>query len=68
LTNAIQSTRFAFDMFVSEINPAGSALVFSTFIGGTGSESGRGIAVDQLGNIHVAGEGTSTDSPVVKPL
>ena len=68
LTNAIQSTRFAFDMFVTEINPAGSALVFSTFIGGNGSESGRGIAVDQLGNIHVAGEGTSTDFPVVKPL
>jgi len=68
LANAIQSTRFAFDMFVAEINPAGSALVFSTFIGGTGSESGRGIAVDQLGNIHVAGEGTSTDFPVVKPL
>jgi len=68
LTNAIQSTRFAFDMFVTEINPAGSALLFSTFIGGTGSESGRGIAVDQLGNIHVAGEGTSTDFPVVKPL
>jgi uncharacterized protein (TIGR03437 family) len=68
LANAIQSTRFAFDMFVTEINPAGSALVFSTFIGGNGSESGRGIAVDQLGNIHVAGEGTSTDFPVVKPL
>jgi uncharacterized protein (TIGR03437 family) len=68
LTNAIQSTRFAFDMFVTEINPAGSALLFSTFIGGNGSESGRGIAVDQLGNIHVAGEGTSTDFPVVKAL
>ena len=68
LTNAIQSTRFAFDMFVTEINAAGSAKLFSTFIGGTGSESGRGIAVDQLGNIHIAGEGTSTDFPVVKPL
>lgn len=68
LTNGIQSERFAFDMFVSEINPSGSALVFSTFIGGHGSESGRGIAVDQLGNIHVAGEGTSTDFPVVSPL
>lgn len=64
LVKAIQSTRFAFDMFVAEINPAGSALVFSTFLGGTGSESGRGIAVDHLGNIHVAGEGTSTDFPV----
>ena len=64
LVKAIQSTRFAFDMFVAEINPAGSGLVFSTFLGGNGSESGRGIAVDQLGNIHIAGEGTSTNFPV----
>jgi uncharacterized protein (TIGR03437 family) len=68
LTNPIQTTRVAFDMFVTEINAAGSARLFSTFIGGSGSESGRGIAVDRLGNIHVAGEGTSTDFPVVKPL
>jgi uncharacterized protein (TIGR03437 family) len=68
LTNPIQTTRFAFDMFVTEINAAGSARLFSTFIGGTGSESGRGIAVDRLGNIHVAGEGTSTDFPVVRAL
>jgi uncharacterized protein (TIGR03437 family) len=51
-------------MFVTEINAAGSARLFSTFIGGSGSESGRGIAVDRLGNIHIAGEGTSTDFPV----
>ncbi len=68
LTGAIQSTRVAFDIFVTEINAAGSAKLFSTFIGGSGSESGRGIAVDHLGNIHVAGEGTSTDFPVVRPL
>jgi uncharacterized protein (TIGR03437 family) len=68
LTNPIQSTRFVFDMFVTEINAAGSARLFSTFIGGTGSESGRGIAIDQIGNIHVAGESTSTDFPVLKPL
>ena len=68
LTNPIQTTRFAFDMFVTEINAAGSAKLFSTFIGGSGSESGRGIAVDKLGNIHVAGEGTSTDFPVARPL
>src|SRR5947209_8323433 len=63
LTNPIRTTRTAFDMFVTEINAAGSATLFSTFIGGSGSESGRGIAVDGLGNIHVAGEGTSTDFP-----
>jgi uncharacterized protein (TIGR03437 family) len=68
LTNPIQTTRFAFDIFVTEINASGSARLFSTFIGGSGSESGRGIAVDGLGNIHVAGEGTSTDFPVVRPL
>jgi len=68
LMNPIQTTRFAFDMFAAEINAAGSALVFSTFIGGNGSDSGRGIAVDTLGNIHVAGEGTSTDFPTVRAL
>ena len=65
LANPIRTTRTAFDMFVTEINAAGSATLFSTFVGGTGSESGRGIAVDGLGNIHIAGEGTSTDFPVI---
>jgi uncharacterized protein (TIGR03437 family) len=68
LTNPLQTTRTAFDMFVTEINAAGSAWLFSTFIGGSGSESGRGIAVDRLGNIHIAGEGTSTDFPVKNAL
>ena len=68
LTNAIQSTRFAFDMFITEIDATGSTKLFSTFLGGTGSESGRGIAVDNLGNIHIAGEGTSADFPVMNPL
>lgn len=64
LNNPLQTTRTAFDMFVTEINAAGTGILFSTFIGGTGSESGRGIAVDRLGNIHVVGEGTSADFPV----
>ena len=68
LKNPIQSTRVAFDMFITEIDATGSTMLFSTFLGGTGSESGRGIAVDNLGNIHIAGEGTSTDFPVVNAL
>jgi uncharacterized protein (TIGR03437 family) len=55
-------------MFITEIDATGSTKLFSTFLGGTGSESGRSIAVDTLGNIHIAGEGTSTDFPVVNPL
>ena len=68
LVNPIQITRVAFDMFVTEINSAGSALLFSTFLGGSASESGRGIAVDSLGNIHIAGESTSTDFPTLNAV
>jgi MBG domain (YGX type)/Bacterial Ig-like domain (group 3)/FG-GAP-like repeat/Beta-propeller repeat len=68
LVNPIQTTRVAFDMFITEISANGSASRFSSFLGGTGSESGRGIAVDRLGNVHVAGESTSADFPVVNAL
>lgn len=64
LKNPLQITRFAFDVFVTEINAAGSDTLFSTFIGGNGSEEGRGIAVDSAGNAHVAGDTTSTDFPI----
>ncbi|HTR39098.1 MAG TPA: SBBP repeat-containing protein [Bryobacteraceae bacterium] len=68
LTDPVQAGRFAFDMFVAELSADGSARLFSTFVGGTGSESGRGIAVDRAGNIHVVGEGSSTDLPLVRPI
>ncbi len=48
------------DVFVAKLDPAGSALVYATFIGGGGYDSGQAIAVDAEGNAHVAG---STDSP-----
>ena len=64
LVNSIQATRSAFDIFVTEISPAGSAVLFSTYIGGNGTEAGRGIAVDSVGNVHIAGDTTSTNFPV----
>jgi hypothetical protein len=45
------------DAFVTKLSTTGSA-TFSTLVGGTGSEIGRGIAVDALGNIHVTGSTT----------
>ena len=45
----------ASDVFVTKLNPTGSALVYSTYIGGSGNESGRGIAVDASGNAYVTG-------------
>jgi hypothetical protein len=53
------------DAFVTKLNPTGSALVYSTFLGGTTSESnGTTIAVDASGNAYVAGNTQATDFPV----
>jgi hypothetical protein len=52
------------DAFVTKLNPTGSALVYSTYLGGSGDEySGGGIAVDANGNAYVTGETMSNDFP-----
>jgi hypothetical protein len=52
------------DVFVSELNASGSALIFSTFLGGTGVDAGKGIALSSSGNLYIAGVTGSTDFPV----
>jgi hypothetical protein len=47
------------DAFVSSINAAGTALVYSTYFGGSGVDDGYGIAVDAAGNAYVTGDTTS---------
>ncbi|MGH2651040.1 MAG: SBBP repeat-containing protein, partial [Actinomycetota bacterium] len=44
------------DAFVTKLNATGSALTYSTFVGGTGFEDGSGIGVDASGNAYVAGQ------------
>lgn len=53
------------DVFVTKLNAAGSALVYSTYIGGNDAENGAGIAVDSNGNANVGGETCSANYPVV---
>jgi hypothetical protein len=53
----------SFDAFVTKLNPDGSSIVYSTYIGGSGLDSGNGIAVDTSGNAFVAGGTRSTDFP-----
>ena len=53
------------DAFVTKINAAGSALVYSSLIGGTGSNGGKGIVVDGSGNAYVTGDTDSPDFPIV---
>ncbi len=52
-----------FDAFAAKLNPAGSALVYSTFLGGSGFDSAMGLAVDAGGNAYVAGGTGSADFP-----
>ena len=52
------------DVFVTKLNAAGSALVYSTYLGGSGDDSGYGIAVDVAGDAYVTGPTTSTDFPM----
>ena len=53
------------DAFVAKLNPEGSGLVYSTYIGGSGMDAGLGIAVDEQGNAYVAGSTRSADLPIV---
>src|SRR6476661_971434 len=67
--NAIQSVSGGGkDAFVTKINASGSALVDSTYIGGSGDDNGSGIAVDASGAVYVAGSTTSTNLPTANPL
>jgi pimeloyl-ACP methyl ester carboxylesterase len=56
------------DAFVAKLNASGSALVYSTYLGGRSEDHGRGIAVDSAGNAYVTGETYSDDFPSVNPL
>jgi hypothetical protein len=54
--------------FITKLNPTGSALVYSSYLGGNGSEAGAGVAVDATGNAYVAGNTSSSNFPTVNPL
>jgi hypothetical protein len=52
-----------FDVFVTELTPPGSALVYSTYLGGSNGDIGSGVAVDSSGNLYLTGWTYSTDFP-----
>ena len=56
------------DAFIAKINPSGSALVYSTFLGGTSTDFPSGIAIDGADNVYVTGYTQSTDFPTKNPL
>jgi hypothetical protein len=58
----------AYTALVSELNPTGSKLLFSSFLGGSGANTGSGIAVDPAGDIYVTGATNAPDFPVTNAL
>ncbi len=56
------------DVFVAKLNAAGSALIYSTYLGGSADEAGFGIAVDASGNAYVTGYTESSNFPTASPL
>ena len=51
------------DAYVTKLNPTGSALVYSTYVGGSSLDQRTGLAVDSAGNAHVTGFTHSSDFP-----
>ncbi|MGH9453034.1 MAG: SBBP repeat-containing protein, partial [Terriglobia bacterium] len=56
------------DAFVTEINAAGSALVYSSYLGGSSEDFGYGIALDSSRNVYLTGWTLSTDFPIVNQI
>ena len=57
----------ATNAFVTKLNPAGSALLYSTYLGGSGFFSGSAIAVDQSGNAYVTGTAAASGGTPFAP-
>src|SRR5262249_11676713 len=60
LQTALQGTH---NGFVTELNPTGNRLVYSTYLGGSGNDTGSGIAVDAAGDAFLTGSTSSSDFP-----
>jgi outer membrane protein assembly factor BamB len=56
------------DGFVTRLGPDGGELDFSTYLGGAAEDQGLGVAVDESGNVFVAGRTDSRDLPVRAPV
>ncbi|MGI9105987.1 MAG: SBBP repeat-containing protein [Pyrinomonadaceae bacterium] len=72
--NALQPARrgdpaeFESDAVVAKLSPTGSALLYSTYLGGEDSDIALDIAVDPMGNAYITGLTNSTDFPTQNPL
>ncbi len=58
----------SWDAFVTKLSSSGNSLIYSTYLGGGGSDAGYSIAVDGGGNAFVTGGTSSSDYPILNPF
>ena len=69
IQNPFQGSNAAYyDVFVTKLNASGSSLLYSTYLGGSNSEYGLGIAIDTDGNAYITGYTPSIDFPTENPI
>ena len=56
------------DAFVAKLNAAGSAMLWATYLGGSGDDQAQTIGVDPEGNVWISGSNGSTDFPVTESV
>jgi uncharacterized repeat protein (TIGR02543 family) len=67
--NPIQGTIAGnWDTFITKVNASGSALIYSTYLGGSGGDHSASIVVDSAGAAYVTGNTTSADFPMQNPI
>lgn len=54
--------------FAAKLNPSGTAMSYATFLGGSGNDRARAVAVDAQGHAYVAGYTTSSDFPIANAI
>ncbi len=65
---ATPDANFGQDAFLTKLNASGSALVYSTLLGGAAEDPGLAVAIDTLGDTYLIGSTTSADLPVFAPF
>jgi hypothetical protein len=71
IANAFQAANHSTkgtNAFLAKIDPTGSTLVYSTYLGGSGSDWARALALDSSGEVYLAGTTSSADFPTVNPV
>jgi hypothetical protein len=69
IVNAIQASNAGSgDAFIAKLAPSGDALVYSTYLGGGGSDIGQGVSLDPSGYVYITGFTRSTNFPTANPV